>query len=210
MPIYKSYIPNSFTRVKVWKISESYQELLSSIDLSKNTIEKLNKVQSDVGKREILSIRHLLNEFGFSDNDLYYDENGKPMLSNKQNISISHSKLFSSIIISDFNVSIDVEKVRNKIAKVSDKFIDYEYSFLGNLNNEVERLTLIWCIKECIYKISNEKLPFIFKNNCIVTPFNLQDSSVISWLKFNRIILSFKSYLHSFEGYKLVYLIQNK
>jgi 4'-phosphopantetheinyl transferase EntD len=210
MPIYKSYIPNSFTRVKVWKISESYQELLSSIDLSKNTIEKLNKVQSDVGKREILSIRHLLNEFGFSDNDLYYDENGKPMLSNKQNISISHSKLFSSIIISDFNVSIDIEKVRDKIAKVSDKFIDYEYSFLGNLNNEEERLTLIWCIKECIYKISNEKLPFIFKNNCIVTPFNLQDSSVISWLKFNRIILSFKSYLHSFEGYKLVYLIQNK
>jgi len=210
MPIYKSYIPNSFTRVKVWKISESYQELLSSIDLSKNTIEKLNKVQSDVGKREILSIRHLLNEFGFSDNDLYYDENGKPMLSNKQNISISHSKLFSSIIISDFNVSIDIEKVRNKIAKVSDKFIDYEYSFLGNLNNEVERLTLIWCIKECIYKISNEKLPFIFKNNCIVTPFNLQDSSVISWLKFNRIILSFKSHLHSFEGYKLVFLIQNK
>ena len=210
MPIYKSYIPNSFTRVKVWKISESYQELLSSIDLSKNTIEKLNKVQSDVGKREILSIRHLLNEFGFSDNDLYYDENGKPMLSNKQNISISHSKLFSSIIISDFNVSIDIEKVRDKIVKVSDKFIDYEYSFLGNLNNEVERLTLIWCIKECIYKISNEKLPFIFKNNCIVTPFNLQDSSVISWLKFNRIILSFKSYLHSFEDFKLVYLIQNK
>jgi len=210
MPIYKSYIPNSFTRVKVWKISESYQELLSSIDLSKNTIEKLNKVQSDVGKREILSIRHLLNEFGFSDNDLYYDENGKPMLSNKQNISISHSKLFSSIIISDFNVSIDIEKVRDKIAKVSDKFIDYEYSFLGNLNNEVERLTLIWCIKECIYKISKEKLPFIFKNNCIVTPFNLQDSSVISWLKFNRIILSFKSHLHSFEGYKLVFLIQNK
>ena len=80
MPIYKSYRPNSCTSIKVWKISESYNELLSSIDLSKNTIEKLNKVQSDVGKREILSIRHLLNEFGFSDNDLYYDENGKPML----------------------------------------------------------------------------------------------------------------------------------
>jgi phosphopantetheinyl transferase len=124
MPIYKSYRPNPCTSIKVWKISESYNELLSSIDLSKNTIEKLNKVQSDVGKREILSIRHLLNEFGFSDNDLYYDENGKPMLSNKQNISISHSKLFSSIIISDFNVSSDIEKVRDKIAKVSDKFID--------------------------------------------------------------------------------------
>ena len=210
MPIYKSYIPNSFTRVKVWKISESYQELLSSIDLSKNTIEKLNNVQSDVGKREILSVRHLLKEFGFSDNDLYYDEAGKPMLSNKQNISISHSKLFSSIIISDFRISIDIEKVSDKLAKVSNKFIDYEYSFLENLNNESERLTFIWCIKECIYKISNEKLPFIFKNYCIVTPFSVVDSTVISWLKFKRIILSFKSHLHSFEGYKLVFLIQNK
>ena len=65
-------------------------------------------------------------------------------------------------------------------------------------------------VKECIYKISNEKLPFIFKSNCIVTPFNSQDNSVISWLKFNGTILSFKSYLHSFEDYKLVYLIQNK
>ena len=72
MPIYKSYIPNSFTRVKVWKISESYQELLSSIDLSKNTIEKLNKVQSDVGKREILSIRHLLCFYFFVNKIMYF------------------------------------------------------------------------------------------------------------------------------------------
>jgi 4'-phosphopantetheinyl transferase EntD len=210
MPIYKSYRPNSCTSIKVWKISESYNELLSSIDLSKNTLEKLDKVQNDVRKREILSVRHLLKEFGFSDNDLYYDEAGKPMLSNKQNISISHSKLFSSIIISDFRTSIDIEKVSDKLAKVSNKFIDYEYSFLGNINNESERLTFIWCIKECIYKISNEKLPFIFKNYCIVTPFSVVDSTVISWLKFKRIILSFKSHLHSFEGYKLVFLIQNK
>ena len=41
MPIYKSYRPNSCTSIKVWKISESYNELLSSIDLSKNTLEKL-------------------------------------------------------------------------------------------------------------------------------------------------------------------------
>lgn len=210
MPIYKSYSPNSSTCIKVWKISESFNELFSSIDISKNTIEKLDKVQSDARKCEILSVRHLLKEFGFSDNDLFYNENGKPMLSNKKYISISHSKLFSSIIISDFNISIDIEKVSDKIAKVSSKFIDYEYSFLGDLNNELERLTLIWCVKECIYKISNEKLPFIFKSNCIVTPFNLQDSSVISWLKFNGTILSFKSYLHSFEDYKLVYLIENK
>ena len=111
MPIYKSYSPNSSTCIKVWKISESFNELLSSIDISKNTIEKLDKVQSDARKCEILSVRHLLKEFGFSDNDLFYNENGKPMLSNKKYISISHSKLFSSIIISDFNISIDIDQI---------------------------------------------------------------------------------------------------
>ena len=210
MPIYKSYSPNSSTSIKVWKISESYHELLFSIDLSKKNIEKLDKVQSDVKKCEILSVRHLLKEFKISDNDLFYDKNGKPFLSNNKNISISHSKLFSAVIISDFNISIDIEKVSDKLAKVSNKFIDYEYSFLGDLDQEKERLTIIWCIKECIYKVSEQKLPYIFKNKCIVTPFDLNDSSVISWLKFNKLILSFKSYLHSFDGYKLVFLVQNK
>ena len=50
MPIYKSYSPNSSTCIKVWKISESFNELFSSIYLSKNTIEKLDKAQSDVKK----------------------------------------------------------------------------------------------------------------------------------------------------------------
>ena len=114
------------------------------------------------------------------------------------------------VIISDFKISIDIEKVSNKVITISNKFIDYEYSFLGDLHQEKERLTLIWCIKECIYKISEQKLPFIFKDKCIVAPFDLKDNSVISWLKFNKLILSFKSYFHSFEGYKLVFLIQNK
>jgi len=147
MPIYKSYSPNSSTSIKVWKISESYHELLSSIDLCKDTIKKLDRVQNDVKKCEILSVRHLLKEFKISDNDLFYDKNGKPFLSNNKNISISHSKLFSAVIISDFNISIDIEKVSDKLAKVSNKFIDYEYSFLGDLDQEKKDLQLYGALK---------------------------------------------------------------
>jgi len=210
MPFYKSYSPNSSTSIKVWKISESYQELLSTIDLTNETMKKLNNSKSINRKREILSVRHLLIKFGLTDVDLYYDKLGKPNLWIGKNISITHSKLFSAVIISDFKISIDIEKVSNKVVTISNKFIDYEYSFLGDLHQEKERLTLIWCIKECIYKVSEQNLPFIFKDKCIVAPFDLKDSSVISWLKFNKLILSFKSYFHSFEGYKLVFLIQNK
>jgi 4'-phosphopantetheinyl transferase EntD len=210
MPLYKCYSPNSSTSVKVWKISESYQDLLSAIDLNKESMEKINKSKSIIKKCEILSVRHLLIKFGLTDDNLYYDKYGKPMLIDGKNISITHSKLFSAVIISDFKVSIDIEKVSNKVVAISNKFIDYEYSFLCDLEQENERLTIIWSIKECIYKVCEQKLPFIFKDKCIVAPFDLNDSSVISWLKFNNLILSFKSYFHSFEGYKLVFLIQNK
>tara|TARA_B110000495_G_C22924298_1_gene540106 strand:+ start:175 stop:807 length:633 start_codon:yes stop_codon:yes gene_type:complete len=207
MPIYKSYSPNSSTIIKVWKIQESYNELISSISLSKLTLEKLKNTNSEIKRCEILSVRHLIIALGYSDNDLYYNKLGKPILKGIQNISITHSKLFSAVIISDFKVSIDVENIRDKIINISEKFIDYEYSYLADLNFEKERLTFIWSIKECIYKISEQKLPYIFKEKCIVLPFSKNDDSVVSWLNFKGLITCFNSYLYSFEGYNLVYLI---
>ena len=207
MPIYKSYSPNSSTIIKVWKIQESYNELISSISLSKLTLEKLKNTNSEIKRCEILSVRHLIIALGYSDNDLYYNKLGKPLLKGIKNISITHSKLFSAVIISDFKVSIDVENTRDKIINISEKFIDYEYSYLADLNFEKERLTFIWSIKECIYKISEQKLPYIFKEKCIVLPFSKNDDSVVSWLNFKGLITCFNSYLYSFEGYNLVYLI---
>jgi len=207
MPIYNSYSPNSSTTIKVWKIQESYNELFFSISLSKLTLEKLKQTKSESKRCEILSVRHLLIASGYSDNDLYYNELGKPILKGNKNISITHSKLFSAVIISDFKVSIDIENIKDKIINITDKFIGYEYSYLNNLNYEKERLTFIWSIKECIYKISEQKLPYIFKDKCIVLPFSMNDDSVVSWLNFNGLITCFNSYLYSFEGYNLVYLI---
>jgi len=210
MPIYKSYSPNSSTIVKVWKISESYKELISSISLTKLTLKKLENKNCENKKCELLSIRYLLKEFGYSDKDLYYNECGKPLLIDGKNISISHSTLFSVIIVSDLSVSVDIEKIRDKILNISDKFIDYEYTYLSDLKSEKMRLTYIWCIKECIYKIAPSKLPYIFKDKCMVLPFSVKDSLVVSWLKFNDLINSYNSYLHNFEEYNLVYLIKEK
>ena len=69
MPIYKSYSPNSSTIIKVWKIQESYNELISSISLSKLTLEKLKNTNSEIKRCEILSVRHLIIALGYSDND---------------------------------------------------------------------------------------------------------------------------------------------
>jgi phosphopantetheinyl transferase len=77
-----------------------------------------------------ISVRKLLQEAGYNDLDLYYDELGKPHLKDDKYISISHSHHFSAIIVSNKSVGIDIELQREKIIRIADKFVDQEYSYL--------------------------------------------------------------------------------
>ena len=92
-----------------------------------------------------------LHEFGYVDVDLYYDENGKPHLKDGKHISITHSFNFSAVIVSNSIVGVDIEKQRDKIKIVAPKFIGYEEQYLKD-QDLVKKLTVIWCIKESLFK----------------------------------------------------------
>ena len=209
MPIYKTYTPNSTTIVKFWKISESFEDLLSSIYLNENSLDKLKKIKYESKKSQLLSIRHLLESVGYNDDDLFYNKQGKPLLKDKKNISISHSHAFSSIIISDKMVSVDIEPMSNKILNIVEKFVDFELSYLNDLNHEISRLTYIWNVKECIYKVI-DGLPYMFKDKCIVIPFSKHDTNTKTWVRFNNKLFCFKSYLFSFENHNFAYIIEEE
>ncbi len=76
-------------------------------------------MKSEIHRRGFMSIRHLMAEAGYVDQDLFYDDLGKPHLKNGKNISITHSFIFTAIILSDDKVGIDIEKRRDKILKNS-------------------------------------------------------------------------------------------
>ena len=80
MPLYKSISVNSQTTVKIWKIEESYDDLIQPLDLKPQSLERVLGMKSELHQRGFLSVRHLLREFGYTDQDLFYDENGKPHL----------------------------------------------------------------------------------------------------------------------------------
>ena len=100
MPLYKSISVNSQTTVKIWKIEESYNDLMFPLDLKQESLDRVLGMKSQLHQRGFLSVRHLLREFGYTDQDLYYDENGKPHLKDGKHISITHSFIFSGVIIS--------------------------------------------------------------------------------------------------------------
>jgi len=207
MPLYKTITPNSQTTVKIWKITESYNELLQPLDLKSNSLKRVLGMKSELHQRGFLSVRHLLRDFGYTDQDLYYDENGKPHLKDDRHISITHSFTFSAVIISDSEVGIDIEMQREKIGRIANKFVDYEFLYLKKDSDcYVRRLTVIWGIKESLYKLFATP-GMLFKEHFLVIPFLINDQETISWIDFKKKKYRFNANFLEFEGFTCAYVI---
>ncbi len=207
MPLYKSISVNSQTTVKIWKIEESYDFLFTSLDLKSQSLERVLGMKSELHQRGFLSVRHLLRAFGYTDQDLYYDDNGKPHLKDGKYISITHSFTFSGVIISDDEVGIDIEKQRDKIVVIAKKFVGYEFDYLDkNAEDYVRKLTVIWGIKESLYKLFATP-GMLFKEHFLVIPFMLEDRETIAWIDYEGKKYKYNTAFLEFEGFTCAYVI---
>jgi 4'-phosphopantetheinyl transferase len=207
MPIYKSLNPSHQTQVKIWHITESYEELLHPLDLKEVSKKRLLDMKSEIHQRGFLSVRHLLREFGYTDRDLYYDDYGKPHLKDGKYISITHSFSFSGIVLSDHPTGIDIEKQRTKIAIIAPKFIDYEWAYLNKGHNElVRKLTVIWAAKESLYKLFATP-GMVFKKHFLVIPFMLEDKSTAAWIDYHGIKQKHEIEFMEFDGFTCAYTL---
>ena len=207
MPLYKSISVNSQTTVKIWKIEESYSVLIAPLDLKPESLKRVLSMKSELHQRGFLSVRHLLREFGYTDQDLFYDDNGKPHLKDGKHISITHSFTFSGVIISDNEVGIDIEKQRDKIAIIAKKFVDYEFQYLDKNNSEyINKLTVIWGIKESLYKLFATP-GMLFREHFLVIPFMLQDQETVCWIDYKMKKYRYQSYFLEFEGFTCAYVL---
>ena len=208
MPLYKSISVNSQTTVKIWKIEESYDALLSPLDLKPQSLERVLGMKSELHQRGFLSVRHLLREFGYTDQDLFYDDNGKPHLKDGKHISITHSFTFSGVIVGAIEVGIDIEKQRDKIGVIAKKFVYYEFNYLEQNNEDyVRKLTVIWGIKESLYKLFATP-GMLFREHFLVIPFMLEDMDTVSWIDYKKKKYRYISYFLEFEGFTCAYVLK--
>lgn len=208
MPLFKT-IKLASSTIFVWKITETPNELGLNIKLNQNSLDRLENMKSQSHKCGFLSIRQLLKTAGYSDFDLYYDEFGKPHLNDGKHISITHSFAFSAIIISSQKAGIDIEKQREKIKLIADKFCDSELENLKqNESTYVTKLTAVWGAKEAIFKIKNEK-GISFKNHMQVQPFEIEDKKTKAIFNFNLNSELFDIHFIEIENYILVYAFES-
>lgn len=211
MPLYKTITVNPSTKVFIWKIEESFETLSEGIELTDNCANRVNNMKSELHRRGFMSIRHLMALEGYTDHDLYYDENGKPHLVGDKYISITHSFNFSAIIISDMEVGIDIEKQRNKILRIAHKFTPIEeYRTIANEDAMMRKLTIVWCAKESLYKSFAEK-GVSFLENIYVDEFLLDDEKTTATVNYDEKKVKYDVDYLEFEGFTCAYaLISDK
>ena len=117
-------------------------------------------------------VRTLLKNMLGKDGKIVYGPERKPYLHNNLfNISISHSKNFTAILMSKKKrVGLDLEFMSTKILRIADKFLRPEELDNIEKDQELYHLYLHWCAKEALYKI-NDKVDINFVTNLSIESF---------------------------------------
>jgi len=187
----------------IWHINERLEELVESWSLSEFDRDYLDKVTHQRKKKEYLAgrlvIRHLAQEMKLDFSGIYKDEWGKPHLINTNHqVSISNSYPYAAAIINGKDpVGIDLEIPSPKLVKIAPKFLNEEE--LEFSKNDPEKLCVLWCAKEALYKIFGRKR-LIFKENLKVSPFQCEKEGVLQ----GQILIG-----NSNQEYKLHYELWN-
>lgn len=206
MPLYKTLSVSETTKVIIWKIEETIEELQKHISLSDYSKQRLDSMKSTLHQKGFLSIRHILKEFNIQDVDLQYDEYGKPHLKDGRFISMTHSFHFTAVIVSeDKKVGVDIEKQREKILKIAHKFTPIEeYKTIANVTALISKLTIVWGAKESLYKIYGKK-KLLFLHHIYIEDFNFEDEKIIGIIRYEGTETAYQVHFLEFEDFTCVY-----
>lgn len=209
MPLYKTITISDHTKLLIWKIEETFEELFEDTPLTTHCLNRVEGMKDDLHRRGFMSVRHLLKELGYTDFDLFYDDKGKPHLTDGKKISITHSFTFSAIIISSMEVGIDIEMQRSKILKIAEKFTTVEdYAMLIEEAILIRKLTMVWGAKESLYKSFAEK-GVSFLQHIYVEDFKMEDLTTTATVSYKGKKESYMVRFLEFEGFTCAYAILN-
>ncbi len=169
--------------VAVWKITETVDELLELLKLNQEELARLYSFRLDKRKLEFLAIRCLIKSVLNIDPEILYLDSGRPVLHNSSyNLSISHTKGYAAIALSKSNYSgIDIEFPSERVVKVYDRFVSAEEKMFIPTEQELAYYTLLWSLKEAMYKIFDEK-SVVFNRDLKCYPFELKDEGEMTAL----------------------------
>jgi len=209
MPLHKVVLLSKTSKLYLWKITEDFDTLFNQVRLKPSALERLQSMKSESHQKGFLAVRMLLQHNDYTDFDLFYDEFGKPHIKPQGcsikdvEISISHSNDFSAIVISEQKVGLDLEQLKEKIVKIAPRFMNVSHLEGLSDDEKIKKATVVWGIKESIFKIKNEK-GISFPKHIFEDDFAMVDKKASATLQFNNKEEKFKIQFDSVEDYIFV------
>jgi len=169
----------------IWEIKEDYLNLLNRLTLLPEEMKVVEKFRNYDRKLEWLSVRVLLNEMTQQDLTITYNGKRKPYVKeNLYNISISHSKDLTAILLSQKKrVGIDMEFMSHRIGRIAHRFINSDEIITEDNELNKYHMYIHWCAKEALYKIC-DKQDIQLKENITIEPFFPKPKGTLSgWVR---------------------------
>ncbi len=192
MPLVYQQNINAVTKMGVWHITETEDFFLQQVPLQKEITHWHKRLQHLAG-------RYLLKELypDFPLDLIKIADTRKPFLENEAyHFSISHCGDYAAVIISkEYRVGVDVELVNDKIEKIIHKFLSRQEKTLLHPNDINTTATLLWSVKESVYKWKGSGGVDFIKHINIQSIEEKQDEGVVHCL-FNKEIPLQVHYLH--------------
>ena len=165
MPSHKSYMAlyltkelEDKTRIGVWQITETEEELKALCSIPSDEEEEISYIRSASLRKQHLAVRALLDTLFEEKVYLSHHDNGKPYIENSAvSISITHTEKYVAVILDpECEVGIDVESLDRDFSAVEKKALSEEE--IENLDDDKrnEQLAIYWCAKEAIFKMMSQ------------------------------------------------------
>jgi len=149
MPLVYQQNINEVTKMGVWHITETEAFFLQQVPLQKEITHWHKRLQHLAG-------RYLLKELypDFPVALIKIADTRKPFLEDEAyHFSISHCGDYAAVMVSKaYRVGVDIERVTGKINAVMHKFLTPAESSLLPGNGPEAAATLLWSVKESVYK----------------------------------------------------------
>ena len=173
MPLSYSIDDSLHTHI-IWHCSEDINFFRSKLNLTNYELNILEKRKNSKKALEFLCSRLLLRLCKLDPNDLSYNEFGAPILKSGKFISISHCQNYVTLLLSNQSCGVDIETKRKQILNIKHKF-----------------LTLIWTLKEAIYKLC--QFPGIdFKDQIFVSTLDIKNNLANAYVDIDGSITNLK------------------
>ncbi|WP_027377560.1 4'-phosphopantetheinyl transferase family protein [Kaistella palustris] len=168
MPLYRDFSDEN-AKILLWKYDE-HEDLNPAALLEEENHERV-KGYHPVKLKELLLIRKILKSV-LPGHKILYKERVPYLFPNDFEISITHSFPFAALAISKNKVGIDIEPFNPKIKRIRHKFVEESETAFIETDKEVAYLTVIWSLKESLYKIHHSNY-WSLKKHYEVKPFRL-------------------------------------